>query len=170
MWQCGSLSVSQEEWQSDIQLISGALGSVYTRCVCHGSVCHAVNLWHWKDWRLQESNLPTQYTLDPMKGQAFLKTPQVMTRTLTRALSYPACCTDMEHPRWRYCGSISKRLNSVSQCRNIDMISASREGHFCYHSHAIHHNDCGFFCQKKNLHDYQKDLLWTPWTVHSRWG
>ncbi len=115
VWQCGSLSISQEERQSDIQLISGALGSVYTCCVCHGSVCHTVNLWHWKDWRLQESNLPTRYTLDPMKGQAFLKPPQIMTRTLTRALTYPA----------RYCGSISKRLTSVSQCRNIDIISAS---------------------------------------------
>ncbi len=125
VWQYGSLSISQEEWQSDIQLISGALGSVYTRRVCHGSVCHAVNLWHWKDWRLQESNLPTRYTLDPMKGQAFLKTPQIMTRTLTRALSYPARWADIEHPRWRYCGSISKRLTSVSQCRNIDIISAS---------------------------------------------
>lgn len=75
LWQCGSLSVSQEEWQSDIQLISRALGSVYTCSVCHGSVCHAVNLWHWKDWGLQDSNLPTRYTLDPLKGAGFPEKP-----------------------------------------------------------------------------------------------
>lgn len=44
---------------------------------------------------------------------------------LTRTLSYPACCADIEHPPQPYCGSISKRLTSVSQCRNIDTISAS---------------------------------------------
>lgn len=44
---------------------------------------------------------------------------------LTRTLSYPAYCADIEHPLWRYCGSISKRLTSVPQCRNLDIISAS---------------------------------------------